>query len=152
VRLTADGELVDFGFVGDIDTVDTPCSESSSTRPQPVVSPLSADESGTLLNINADNRCGRDRRGLQAEKLILCTGAPGILGSIDDPRSLISYTDLNGLKRPARGGSHRRRHAAQGQGHRGRHPWRRYAGCTWVSYQSAEGILARYSPTRAPAR
>src|SRR5213082_4225253 len=36
---------------------------------------------------------------LQAEKLILCTGAPGILGSVADPRSLISYTDLKGLKR-----------------------------------------------------
>ena len=36
---------------------------------------------------------------LGAEKLILCTGAPGILGGVDDPGSLISYTDLRGLKR-----------------------------------------------------
>jgi acetylglutamate kinase len=100
VRLTADGELVDFGFVGDIDTVDTTVIRKLLDNGlMPVVSPLSADESGTLLNINADTVAAAIGAALQAEKLILCTGAPGILGSIDDPRSLISYTDLNGLKR-----------------------------------------------------
>jgi acetylglutamate kinase len=33
-----------------------------------------------------------------SEKLILCTGAPGILETVDDPRSVISYTDLKGLE------------------------------------------------------
>ncbi len=33
------------------------------------------------------------------EKLVLCTGAPGILGNVDDPGSLVSYTDLAGLKK-----------------------------------------------------
>jgi acetylglutamate kinase len=100
VRLTAEGELVDFGFVGDIDAVDTTVLKKLLDNGlMPVVSPLSADESGTLLNINADTVAAAIGAALQAEKLILCTGAPGILGSIDDPRSLISYTDLNGLKR-----------------------------------------------------
>ena len=36
---------------------------------------------------------------LGAEKLILCTGAPGILERVEDPTSLISYTDLRGLER-----------------------------------------------------
>jgi acetylglutamate kinase len=100
VRLTAGGELVDFGFVGDIDTVDTTVLKKLLDNGlMPVVSPLSADESGTLLNINADTVAAAIGAALQAEKLILCTGAPGILGSVDDPRSLISYTDLNGLKR-----------------------------------------------------
>jgi acetylglutamate kinase len=65
----------------------------------PVVSPLSADQSGTLLNINADTVAAALGAALAAEKLILCTGAPGILGSIADPGSLISYTDLQGLER-----------------------------------------------------
>ena len=65
----------------------------------PVVSPLSADEAGTLLNINADTVAAAIGAALGAEKLILCTGAPGILGDVDDPGSLISYTDLRGLKR-----------------------------------------------------
>src|SRR5438132_1003076 len=100
VRLTADAELVDFGFVGDIDTVDTTVLRTLLDNGlMPVVSPLSADESGTLLNINADTVAAALGAALQAEKLILCTGAPGILASVDDPRSLVSYTDLAGLKR-----------------------------------------------------
>src|SRR3569833_4507128 len=65
----------------------------------PVVSPLSADENGTLLNINADTVAAALGAALDAEKLILCTGAPGILERVEDPSSLISYTDLRGLKR-----------------------------------------------------
>src|SRR5256885_16990888 len=65
----------------------------------PVVSPLSADENGILLNINADTVAAALGAELGAEKLILCTGAPGILERIDDSGSLISYTDLRGLKR-----------------------------------------------------
>jgi acetylglutamate kinase len=36
---------------------------------------------------------------LSAEKLVLCTGAPGILERVDEPGSVISYTDILGLKR-----------------------------------------------------
>jgi acetylglutamate kinase len=99
VALAANGELVDFGYVGDIDSVDTSVLRKLLDNGlMPVVSPLSADESGTLLNINADTVAAAIGAALAAEKLILCTGAPGILGSIDDPRSLISYTDLRGLR------------------------------------------------------
>jgi acetylglutamate kinase len=63
------------------------------------VSPVSADDSGQLLNINADTVASAIGAALKAEKLILCTGAPGILESLDDPRSVVSYTDLNGLQR-----------------------------------------------------
>jgi acetylglutamate kinase len=65
----------------------------------PVVSPLSADSSGTLLNINADTVAAAIGGALAAEKLILCTGANGILERLEDPGSVISYTDLKGLKR-----------------------------------------------------
>jgi acetylglutamate kinase len=100
VALAANGELVDFGFVGDIDSVDpTVLKKLLDNGLMPVVSPLSADESGTLLNINADTVAAAIGAALGAEKLILCTGAPGILGSVADPGSLISYTDLQGLRR-----------------------------------------------------
>ncbi|HXW75056.1 MAG TPA: acetylglutamate kinase [Steroidobacteraceae bacterium] len=100
VALAANGELVDFGFVGDIDAVDTTVLRKLLDNGlMPVVSPLSADESGTLLNINADTVAAALGAALGAEKLILCTGAPGILGSREDPGSLISYTDLAGLAR-----------------------------------------------------
>lgn len=85
---------IDYGFVGDIDRV-----EADVLRKQldnglmPVVSPLSCDESGTLLNINADTVAAAIAAELKAEKLILMTGAPGILEDINDPQSLISYID-----------------------------------------------------------
>jgi acetylglutamate kinase len=100
VRLSADGEPVDFGYVGDIDAVDTTVLKKLLDNGlMPVVSPLSADENGTLLNINADTVAAALGAALAAEKLILCTGPPGILGHVTDPGSLISYTDLAGLKR-----------------------------------------------------
>jgi len=100
LALAANGEVVDYGFVGDIDAVDTTVlMKLLDNGLMPVVSPLSADESGTLLNINADTVAAALGAALGAEKLILCTGAVGILGSVDDPGSLISYTDLRGLKR-----------------------------------------------------
>jgi acetylglutamate kinase len=100
VRIDSSGEVVDYGFVGDIDTVDTTVLRKLlDINLLPVVSPLSADESGVLLNINADTVAAALGAALGAEKLILCTGAPGILGDVNDPGSLISFTDLNGLKR-----------------------------------------------------
>ena len=71
----------------------------------PVVSPLSADENGQLLNINADTVAAAIGASLGAEKLVLCTGAPGILENVDDPRSVISYTDLKGLERLCESGA-----------------------------------------------
>jgi acetylglutamate kinase len=65
----------------------------------PVISPLSADERGQLLNINADTVAAAIGAALEAEKLILCTGAPGILDNVAEPGSVVSYIDLAGLKR-----------------------------------------------------
>ena len=65
----------------------------------PIVSPLSADDHGTLLNINADTVAAMIACELKAEKFVMATGTPGILESRDDPRSLISYIDRAGLRR-----------------------------------------------------
>src|ERR1700739_4186740 len=98
--VSVDGELIDFGLVGDIEAIDAPALvKLLDAGLMPVVSPLSADESGTLLNINADTVAAALGAALGAEKLILCTGAPGILANVEDPGSLISYTDLRGLER-----------------------------------------------------
>jgi len=96
----ASGEVVDYGFVGDIDEVDGSVIERLlDSGFLPVVSPLSCDASGHLLNINADTVAAAIGGAMDAEKLILCTGAPGILERLDDPHSLISYTDVAGLRR-----------------------------------------------------
>ncbi len=65
----------------------------------PVVSPLSCDETGTLLNINADTVAAAIAAELGAEKLILLTGAAGVLEDVNDPQSLISYIDRSALDR-----------------------------------------------------
>jgi acetylglutamate kinase len=94
------GETVDYGFVGDIDLVDTTVlTKLLDNGLMPIISPLSADDNGVLLNINGDTVAAAIGAALSAEKLMLCTGAPGILERVDDPSSIISYTDLAGLKR-----------------------------------------------------
>jgi len=91
---------IDYGFVGDIETVNTDIlSKQLDNGLMPVVSPLSCDASGTVLNINADTVAAAIAAALQAEKLILATGAPGILEDVDDPLSLISYIDRAALKK-----------------------------------------------------
>src|ERR1700676_2241076 len=93
-------ETVDYGFVGDIDSVNAAVLEKLLENGlMPVVSPLSADSNGILLNINADTVAAAIGGALSAEKLVLCTGAPGILERVEDPGTVISYTDINGLKR-----------------------------------------------------
>jgi acetylglutamate kinase len=95
-----DGGTVDYGFVGDIDDVDASVIvKQLDSNLVPIVSPLSADDSGTLLNINADTVAAAIARALNAEKLIIATGVPGILEHVEDPRSLISYIDRAGLKK-----------------------------------------------------
>ena len=91
-------KTVDYGFVGDIDEVDASILLKQLDNDLiPIISPLSADESGTLLNINADTVAAAIAVALEAEKLILATGTPGILESVDDLRSVISYLDIAGL-------------------------------------------------------
>ncbi len=95
-----EGQTVDFGLVGDIDLIDAKVLQHLlDDGLMPVVSPVSADDKGTLLNINADTVAAGIGAALRAEKLMLCTGAPGILERLEDPRSIISYTDLAGLQR-----------------------------------------------------
>jgi len=84
MQLAGHAEAVDFGFVGDIDSVDvTIIRQHLDNGLMPVISPLSADDNGTLLNINADTVAAAIGAALSAEKLILCTGAPGILERVE---------------------------------------------------------------------
>ena len=93
-----DGDTVDYGYVGDIDAIDADTLFDHLNRGLvPVISPISADDEGTLLNINADTVAAAVAAAVGAEKLILATTASGILESRDDPRSVISYIDIAGL-------------------------------------------------------
>ena len=99
-------EIVDFGLVGDVAAVEPRVLTTLLAAGMlPVVSPLSAADDGTLLNINADTVAAALAVALEAEKLILLTGAPGILERLDDASSLVSYTDLAGLAELKRRGA-----------------------------------------------
>lgn len=90
---------VDFGFVGDIESVDPSALHVLLEQGwMPVVSPLSADADGRLLNINADTVASALARALEATKLVFTMAAPGILRDLEDPATLVSYLDLAGLR------------------------------------------------------
>ena len=92
-------ETVDYGYVGDIDRVDSGLLERLlGIGALPVVSPISADAAGTLLNINADTVASALAVALGAEKLILLGEAPGLLADPGDPGSVVSFLDLEGLE------------------------------------------------------
>jgi len=94
------GDEVDYGYVGDIEAVDADVLRKQLDNGlMPVVSPLSCDASGTVLNINADTVAAAIAAELDAEKLILATGSAGILEDVEDPQSLISYIDRTQLRK-----------------------------------------------------
>jgi acetylglutamate kinase len=99
-------QMVDFGHVGDVESVDpTLLKNLLAAGYLPIVSPLSADDQGNILNINADTVAASLARALNAEKLVFVTDVPGILEDKNDPSSLISSADLTGLEELVENGS-----------------------------------------------
>jgi acetylglutamate kinase len=84
-------ETVDYGHVGDVQSVDGRILQLLLENGYlPVVCCLAADDQGNVFNINADTIAGEIAISLQAEKLILLSNVDGILLDIQDPRSKIS--------------------------------------------------------------
>lgn len=94
---TSEG-VVDYGEVGDLRGVDAQALlallESGRV---PVISPPAGDGKGNFLNVNADLAAASVALALAAAKLVLVTGAPGILRDPDDPKSLVSALSLSDL-------------------------------------------------------
>jgi len=81
-------EIVDFGHVGDIESIDPKLLEVLLAADfVPVMASLGGDDAGNILNINADTVASEIASALKAEKLILVTDVEGILR---DDKSLIS--------------------------------------------------------------
>ncbi|MBL8088001.1 MAG: acetylglutamate kinase [Chthonomonas sp.] len=90
---------IDFGHVGEIVGIDTKVLESLLDRGHlPIVSPLAADANGEPLNINADTVAAAIAVAIGASKLIMLTGAEGILETFGDPTTLISQLALTELE------------------------------------------------------
>lgn len=89
---------VDYGLVGDIVGVNASVLETLlGARMIPIICSLSADDAGQVLNINADTVASTLARELRAEKLVFLTDTPGLLEDKNNPSTLVSYTDLNGI-------------------------------------------------------
>ncbi len=86
---------VDFGFVGDIESVDPKMLLNLlDAGMTPVISCLGCDPEGVILNINADSIAEAVARALKAEKLVVVTDTEGLLEDVGNPSSLVSYTDV----------------------------------------------------------
>jgi acetylglutamate kinase len=92
-------QRIDYGEVGDVTGIEANVIvRLLDAGFLPVVASLAADDQGHVLNVNADTVASQIATALDAEKLIFLTDAPGILADRDDPGSLISYVDLQGLQ------------------------------------------------------
>ena len=92
---------VDYGEVGDVDSVDTSLLDVLLPRGYvPVVASLASDSAGNVMNVNADTLAEVLASGLGAKKLIYMTGAPGLLRDAGDSSSLVAFAapeDLQAL-------------------------------------------------------
>jgi len=84
-------EPIDFGLVGEIESIDTSVLEKFwESRWIPVVSCLGADSEGQILNINADTLAAELAIELKAARLISVSNVEGIYLDINDASSCIS--------------------------------------------------------------
>jgi acetylglutamate kinase len=95
---TGVSEIVDMGLVGEVTAVD-PAVIGSLQRDGfvPVISPIGAGPNGETLNINADFVAAAVAAALKAEKLILLTDVPGLLGKKGNVLSTLTKARINSL-------------------------------------------------------
>jgi acetylglutamate kinase len=77
---TEPGELVDIGFVGEIEAINPAVVKALQDDAFiPVISPIGFSEEGQAYNINADLVAGKMAEILHAEKLVMMTNIPGVM-------------------------------------------------------------------------
>jgi acetylglutamate kinase len=98
--------IVDLGFVGEPDKVDTTVLTQILGRDLiPVLAPVAAAPNGGTFNVNADTFAGAIAGALKAKRFLLLTDVPGVLDkskklikqlSVDDARALIADGTIAG--------------------------------------------------------
>jgi acetylglutamate kinase len=98
--------IIDLGFVGEPDKVDTTVlSEILGRQLIPVLAPVAAATGGGTFNVNADTFAGAIAGALHAKRFLLLTDVPGVLDksktlikelSVDDARRLIADGTISG--------------------------------------------------------
>ena len=99
-------KVVDLGFVGEPDKVDTTVLNTVLGRELiPVLAPVAAAANGGTFNVNADTFAGAIAGALKAKRLLLLTDVPGVLDkskhlikelSVDEARRLIADGTISG--------------------------------------------------------
>src|SRR6267143_4084714 len=98
--------IVDLGFVGEPETVDTMVLDQILGRELiPVLAPVATAAGGGTYNVNADTFAGAIAGALKAKRLLLLTDVPGVLDksknlikqlSMDEARRLIADGTISG--------------------------------------------------------
>ena len=87
---TPKSKPLDLGLVGDVVGIHPqPILDALARGAVPVISPLGTDDSGTVLNVNADVAAGAIAAELQAYKLIYISDVRGIMRDPTQEDSLI---------------------------------------------------------------
>lgn len=85
---------VDFGLVGDVESVDPAVvNHLLAGGYVPVVAPFSAEEEGQVLNTNADTVAAALASALGVEKLFFVLKVPGLLRDATAPETLVTLAD-----------------------------------------------------------
>ena len=96
-------KIVDLGFVGEPDKVDTTVLTQILGRELiPVLAPVAASPSGGTYNVNADTFAGAIAGALRAKRLLLLTDVPGVL---DRSNTLIKELSVAEARRLIAGGT-----------------------------------------------
>ena len=87
-----DDAMVDFGWVGDVERVETAVVESLLKADfVPIVAPLGIDAEGQLYNVNADTVAHAIATALDAAQLLLVTQSGGVRRVADDATSHLAH-------------------------------------------------------------
>ena len=90
------GKALDWGLVGEITNVDVlPVKAYLESDITPVITPLGADASRQIYNINADSAAAALAERLKARKLVFLSDVPGLLSDPKDRNSIMSTLHLS---------------------------------------------------------
>ncbi len=91
---TINGETVDFGKVGDVESVDPALLQTlMASRFVPFVAPLGIDKEGQTYNVNADTVAHAIATSVNAGAFLMVTESGGVRENASDPASRITQMD-----------------------------------------------------------
>jgi acetylglutamate kinase len=93
----ASADVVDLGFVGEPEKIDTSVLDQIIGRELiPVLAPIASGPNGETFNVNADTFAGYIAGALKAKRLLLLTDVPGVL---DKNKKLIPEMSMNDVRK-----------------------------------------------------